>query len=61
MIRTKQINCVNCPKFCQNEDIGALKRLIEKFQIQGYEKIKFNCRSGNLMIKKFYNNGHNNI
>lgn len=61
MKKIKQINCVGCPKFCRNDDIGALKRLMEKFKMQGYEKIKFNCRSGNLAMKKFYNNGHNNI
>lgn len=62
MTRIKQMNCVGCPKFCQNEDAGALKRLMEKFKIQGYEEIKFNCRAGNSAVEKFRKfNGYKNI
>jgi len=63
MIKIKQINCVNCPKFCQQEDINKLRQLVDKFATKGYKGIKFNCQAGQQIIKNFneQSNGYNNF
>jgi len=47
----KKINCVNCPKFCQDEDLNKLKQLIAKAKADGHRGVKFNCQTGQQIIK----------
>jgi len=47
----KTINCVGCPKFCRKEDLNKLKQLINKAKKEGYKGIKFNCQTGQQIIK----------
>jgi hypothetical protein len=49
----KTINCISCPKFCQDEDLDKLKRLIAKAKADGHKGIKFNCQAGQQIIKNF--------
>lgn len=49
----KIINCVGCPKFCQNEDLNKLRQLINKSKAEGRKGIKFNCQAGQQIIKNF--------
>ncbi|MFA6306708.1 MAG: hypothetical protein WCV70_03510 [Patescibacteria group bacterium] len=49
--KLKNINCVNCQKFCQKEDLNKLRQLINKAKAEGHDGIKFNCQTGQQIIK----------
>lgn len=47
---TKLITCINCSKFCRNNDIDALTKKIQTAQDEGYTEIVFLCE----ILKNFF-------
>lgn len=41
--KTKIITCVNCTKFCSNQDLNKLNIFLKKFEKEGYDEVIFCC------------------
>ena len=41
--KIKFISCINCSKFCENQDKNKIKKIINKFENEGFEEMIFCC------------------